>query len=106
MARTLCLLALIATASAFAPVRPTLHRAAPKKAVVMKAEKTAAPVPLQLLQSATIAATTLTYSMAPALAQSEGTGRPLGKRANQKACTRSLIWQPFLSTRVCAHRCG
>merc|ERR1711966_646048 len=58
------ILAFLAGATAFAPAHaPSMARVASKKSA--------------LLQSAAIAATTLSYSL-PALAQSEGTGRPLG----------------------------
>ena len=73
------ILAFLAGATAFAPAHaPSMARVATKKsALVMSAEKPNTQAPLARLQSAAIAATTLSYSL-PALAQSEGTGRPLG----------------------------
>jgi hypothetical protein len=71
-------LLLLSSASAFAPAAsPVMRmRKAQASAIVMKAEPEVTP--LVRLQQGAIAASTFAYTMAPAMAQSEGTGRPLG----------------------------
>merc|ERR1719409_303659 len=62
-------LLLLGSASAFAPAASPVMR-------MRKAEPEVTP--LVRLQQGAVAASTFAYTMAPAMAQSEGTGRPLG----------------------------